>query len=85
MPMRKALTPDDTGSDLLSGVGSVVAPDHNILARANKSDAKGLATSAASASPMVTASANPFDRELTFVTYEGRRAVVNDACGSDGG
>ena len=38
-----------------------VASDHNILARTDKSDAKGLATSAASASPMAAASANPFD------------------------
>ena len=38
-----------------------VASNHNILAHTDKSEAKGLATSAASAWPMVTASANPLD------------------------
>ena len=33
----------------------------DILAHTDKSDAKGLATSAASASPMAAASADPFD------------------------
>jgi hypothetical protein len=61
-----------------------MASDHNILARTDKSDAKGLATSAAGASPMAAASANPFDQQLTFGIDEGR-TVVNDPCGNDGG
>ena len=60
------------------------ASNHNILARTDKSDAKGLATSAASASPMAAASANPLDHYLTFGIYDGR-TVVNDACKDDGG
>ena len=61
-----------------------VASDHNILARTDNSDAKGLATLAASASPMAAVSANPLDHDLTFGIYEGR-TVVDDACGDDGG
>ena len=47
-----------------------MAADHNTLAHTDKSEATGLATSAASASPMATASANPLDHQLTFVPYE---------------
>ena len=53
-----------------------VATDHNILARTDKSDAKGLATSAASASPMAAASANPLDHYLTFGIYRVARWEV---------
>jgi hypothetical protein len=49
----------------VSGMAAVeeiaVASDHNILARADKSDAKGLATLAASASPMAIQQSCPFD------------------------
>jgi len=38
-----------------------MAADHNTLAHTDKSEATGLATSAASASPMATASGNPLD------------------------
>ena len=53
-----------------------MASDHNILARTDKSDAKGPATSAASASPMAAASANPLDHYLTFGIYRVARWEV---------
>jgi len=55
---------------LPSGIRSAVALDHNFLARTDNTGAAGFATSAASASPMATASANPLDHQLTFVPYE---------------
>ena len=53
-----------------------MALNHNILARTDKNDAKGPATSAASASPMAAASANPLDHYLTFGIYRVARWEV---------
>ena len=72
-------------STVMAAVDKIaVASDHNILAHSNKSDARGLATLAAVRRqwrPQV-----PIRSITTDVRsfYEGR-AVVNDACGNDGG
>src|SRR6187397_1045575 len=65
-PRHLGASSADTGSDLPSGIRSAVALDHNFLARTDNTGAAGFATSAASASPMATASANPLDHQLTF-------------------
>ena len=75
----------DDGLSYKAAVDKIaVASDHNILAHSDKSDARGLATLAAVRRqwrPQV-----PIRSITTDVRsfYEGR-AVVNDACGNDGG